>query len=72
MKKESFNEKYGTLTEDFFVKRTLYQKAYYPIFVFQRLLITAILVMMYDSPWLQIVLLFFIQIVVSTIVLNDF
>jgi len=62
MKKQSFNEKYGTLMEDFYVKRTLYQKAYYPIFVFQRLLITAILVMMYETPWLQLLLLFVVQV----------
>jgi hypothetical protein len=61
VRKVEFNDKYGTLTEDFFLDRTLYQKAYYPIFVFQRLLITAILVMMYEHPFIQIWLIFLIQ-----------
>ena len=61
MKKPKFIEKYGTLTEDFYEKRTLFQKSFYAAFWFQRLLISSILVMMYSMPKLQIFLLFIIE-----------
>ena len=56
------------LTEDFFVDRTLYQKAYYPLFVFQRLLLTGVLVMLYGYPLHQIFIIFFLQLAVSLLV----
>jgi len=65
VKLSKFDKKYGTLTEDFHVSRTLVQRAYYPLFVFQRILITGILVLMYDVPLLQIMLILIIQIAVS-------
>ena len=65
VKSEKFNQKFGMLTEDLFRKRTLYQKAYYPLFVFQRLLITGVLIMFYDYPLLQILVIFALVISVS-------
>jgi hypothetical protein len=62
VKRPKFQGKYGMLTEDFFVKRTLYQRAYYPLFVFQRLLITAVLIMFYDYPLYQIYVIFSFQV----------
>ncbi|CAI2381883.1 unnamed protein product [Moneuplotes crassus] len=61
LKKPEFNDKYGTLTEDFMLSRTMYHRSYYIIFCFQRLLIAGILVMMYEKPLLQISLCFAMQ-----------
>jgi hypothetical protein len=44
----------------------LYQKAYYPLFVFQRLIIAAVLVVLYDYPQYQIILIFVAQLGVSS------
>ncbi|CAI2376366.1 unnamed protein product [Moneuplotes crassus] len=62
LKKPEFNDKYGTLTEDFMLSRTMYHRSYYIIFCFQRLLIAGILVMIYEKPVLQIFLCFAMQI----------
>ena len=65
VKSEKFNQKFGMLTEDLFRRRTLYQKAYYPLFVFQRLLITGVLIMFYDFPFFQILVIFVLVVSVS-------
>jgi len=52
------------LTEDL-RKKTLYQKAYYPLFVFQRLLITGVLILFYEYPLYQIFLIFVLVVAVS-------
>ena len=64
MKSDDFDNKYGMVTEDL-SKKTLYQKAYYPLFVFQRLLITGVLIMFYDYPFFQILVIFFLVVAVS-------
>ena len=53
VKSKTFNKKYGTLTEDVFKNRTMYQKAYYVLFVFNRLVLTLTLVYLYHNPFHQ-------------------
>ena len=50
VKSKTFNKKYGTLTEDVFKNRTIYQKAYYVVFLFNRLVLTLTLVYLYHNP----------------------
>lgn len=64
IKKDKFDSKYGTLTEDFKLKRTLYHRAYYALFVFHRIMVAFILVMLYETPFVQITLIFIIQVLV--------
>ena len=61
-KSKTYDKKYGTLTEDVFKKRTIYQRAYYPLFVFNRIVLTLTVVLMYESPLLQLTIIFLIQI----------
>lgn len=62
VKSSSFNKKYGTLTEDVFKKRGMFQRSYYVIFVFYRVILTFLLVYMYTSPEIQLALMFTLQI----------
>ena len=50
VKSKTFNKKYGTLTEDVFKNGTMYQKAYYVLFLFNRLVLTLTLVYLYHNP----------------------
>ena len=54
VKSKRYNKKYGTLTKDVFKQKTVYQRAYYSLFVFYRILLTVILVYMYRYPLYQI------------------
>ena len=58
VKSKTYDKKYGTLTEDVFKKRTMYQRAYYPLFVFNRIILTLTVVLMYESPFLQLTIIF--------------
>ena len=67
---KKFDNKYGTITEDIFIKRGMYQRAYYPLFVFQRLLLTGTLIMLYSYPLYQIFIIFVLQISVSIVTIT--
>ena len=54
VKSKRFNNKYGTLTEDMFKKKTMYERGYYVVFVFHRLILTFTLVYLYYYPFYQI------------------
>ena len=62
VKSRRFNKKYGTLTEDIFKNRTMYQRSYYILFLFYRLSLTFILVYMYGYPLTQIIIFFIMQV----------
>ena len=62
VKSKRFNNKFGTLTEDIFKKKTLMQKAYYPLFLFQRFIITLTLVYLYYHPFHQMIIIMTSQI----------
>ena len=54
VKSKRYNKKYGTLTKDVYKQKTVYQRAYHSLFVFYRILLTVILVYMYNYPLYQI------------------
>ena len=62
VKSKRFNKKYGTLTEDIFKNRTMYQRSYYILFLFYRLSLTFILVYMYGYSLTQIIIIFIMQV----------
>ena len=62
VKSKTFNKKYGTLTEDVFKNRTMYQKAYYVLFLFNRLVLTLTLVYLYFHPFYQMCILMLSQV----------
>ena len=62
VKSKRFDKKYGTLTEEVFKKKTMYQRAYYVLFVFNRLILTLTLVYFYYHPFLQMLILLVSQI----------
>ena len=61
-KSKRYDRKYGTLTEDVYKKRTIYQRAYYPLFLLNRIILTFTLVL-YDLPLLQLAIIFLIQVI---------
>ena len=61
VKSKTYDKKYGTLTEDVYRKRTMFQRAYYPLFVFHRIILTLTLVVMYDYPLIQLGIIFIVQ-----------
>ena len=61
-KSKTYDKKYGTLTEDVYKKRTIYQRAYYPLFVFNRIILTFTVVLIYDYPLLQLAIILLIQV----------
>ncbi|CAI2385481.1 unnamed protein product [Moneuplotes crassus] len=65
LKRATFDSKFGTLTEGFHLGRTLYHRSYYILFLFQRLVITGILVIFYETTFLQILLCFGIQLMLT-------
>lgn len=70
VKSKQFDEKYGTLVEDIKVKGALWKRCYYPLFVYERLVITGMLVILYAYPVHQLVLVLIIQLMVSRQVLT--
>ena len=62
VKGKTFNNKFGTMTEDVFKKRTMYQKSYSVLFVFNRLILTGTLVYMYYQPFYQMLIIMATQI----------
>ena len=44
VKSKTFDKKYGTLTKEVFKKKTMYQRAYYVLFVFNRLILTFLII----------------------------
>ena len=62
VKSKTFNKKYGTLTEDLFKNRTMYQKAYYVLFLFNRLILTLTLVYLYYHPFYQMCIIMVSQV----------
>ena len=63
VKSKTYDKKYGTLTEDVYKKRTMFQRAYYTLFVFNRIILTLTVVLIYEYPLLQLAIIFFIQII---------
>ena len=61
-KSKTFNKKYGALTEDVYKKKKLYEKAYYAMFVFSRLILTGTIVMLYQYPLFQLIIIFVSQV----------
>ena len=61
VKSKTFDKKYGTLTEEVFRKKTMYQRAYYVLFVFDRLVLTLTLVYLYYHPFYQMCIILFSQ-----------
>jgi len=53
IKTKKFKNKYGMLTEEL-QRRSIVQLYYYPIFLFQRIFISGMIVFGYDYPFLQI------------------
>ena len=62
VKSKTFDKKYGTLTEEVFKKKTMYQRAYYVLFVFNRLILTLTLVYSYYQPFHQMCIIMVSQI----------
>lgn len=62
VKSKKFNEKFGTLTEDVFKRKTMYQRSYYVLFVFYRVILTGVLVYQYYNPFYQILIISVMQI----------
>ena len=62
VKTKEFRSRYGTAIEDISTKKTLFQKAYYPLFIFERVVLTAIVVIMYDYTQLQLFAISIMQI----------
>ena len=63
VKSKTYDKKYGTLTEDVYKKRTMFQRAYYPLFVFNRIILTLTVVLIYEYPLLQLAIIFIIQVI---------
>ena len=62
VKRKSFEKKYGTLTEDVFKKKTLLERAYYPLFITNRIFLTWTIVLVYRYPLLQLATILLLQI----------
>ena len=63
MKSKRYDKKYGTLTKDVFMQRTMYQRSYYTLFLFYRLVLTLILVYLYEYPNYQISIIMVMQVI---------
>jgi hypothetical protein len=60
LEKDTFIEKYGTLTEEIDVTTAIYGKAYYGVFMLRRLLYACILVIFHASPYVQLYVCLFL------------
>lgn len=56
LKTETFKNEYGTIIEGIDLKGVFWDKAYYIIFLYRRLVYAAILAILYQYPMLQLVL----------------
>ena len=63
VKSKRFDKNYGTLTEDVFMKRTMYQRSYYTLFLFYRLVLALILVYLYEYPIYQVSIILAMQVI---------
>ena len=62
VRSKEFKNKFKTTIEDIATNRTLYQKAYYPLFIFERVVLTAIVVMFYQYTEIQLFAITVLQI----------
>ena len=62
VKSQRYNKKYGVLEQDLYKKKTLYERAYYPLFIINRIILTCTIVLLYQYPLLQLLIIMFCQI----------